>query len=239
MIEKKARPISILFIGNSFSYYHSLPKLIARFAHASGAGDLFVDGVFRGGATLKMLWDDGKALKKLYGRDWDYIVLQERGRLGGIIKDGIVHAGKPKIFATYAARFDKIAKARGAKTILYCPPAFIGIGLFDDAKKLNAMYATVARRLHTEMISSEPAFTLALKERPHMSLFEHDEHHPNPTGTYLIAGLFYRKLFRKRISHLPLESYSSRSERIPKNPKVVELSTADARFLWSIANRMK
>jgi len=239
MIKKKSGSISILFIGNSFSYYHSLPKLIARFAHASGSSDLFVDGVFRGGATLKMLWDDGEALKKLQSRNWNYVVLQERGRLGGIIKDGIVHVGKPEEFAMYATRFNRAAKKNGAKTILYCPPAFIGTGLLEDAKKLNVMYATVARKLRTEMISTEPAFMLAMNERQHMSLFERDGYHPNPAGTYLIASLFYRKLFRRKISDLPLESYSSKSQHIPKNPKTIKLSSADARFLWSIANRIK
>jgi len=239
MIKKKNGSISILFIGNSFSYYHSLPKLITRFAHTSGSGNLFVDGVFRGGATLKMFWDDGQALKKLRSRKWDYVVLQERGRLGGIIKDGVVHVGKPQEFAMYATRFDKEAKRSGAKTILYCPPSFIGIGFLEDAKKLNAMYATVARKLHAEMISSEPAFTFAMKKMPSMSLFERDGHHPNSAGIYLIASLFYRKLFRKKISNFPLESYSSKSQHIPKNPKVVKLSDADARFLWSVANRMK
>jgi hypothetical protein len=239
MTKKKNSPISILFIGNSFSYYHSLPKLIAHFAHTSGSGNLFVDGVFRGGATLKMLWDDGQALKKLQSRTWSYIVLQERGRLGGIIKDGVVHVGKPQMFSTYATQFDKAAKKSGARTILYCPPSFIGIGLLEDAKKLNALYATVAKRLHAAMISSGSAFILAMKERPDMSLFERDEHHPNPAGTYLIASLFYKKLFRKKISNLPLESYLSKSQRIPKNPKTVKLSSADARFLWSVANRIK
>lgn len=239
MKKKKNELISILFVGNSFSYYHSLPKLIARFAHASGSGDLCVDGVFRGGATLKMLWDDGRALKKLRSRNWDYVVFQERGRLGGIIKDGIVHVGRPQVFSMYAAQFDKVAKKVGAKTILYCPPAFIGIGLLNDAKKLNAMYTTVTRKLHAEMISTEPAFVLAMKERPEMSLFERDGHHPNPIGTYLIASLFYRKLFRKKITDLPFESYSSKSQRIPKNPKAVKLSDTNARFLWSVANRVK
>jgi hypothetical protein len=239
MTKKKDEPISILFIGNSFSYYHSLPKLIARFASASDSGDVSVDGVFRGGATLKMLWDDGQALKKLRSRNWDYVVLQERGRLGGIIKDGVVHVGKPQEFASYATQFDKAAKKSGAKTILYCPPSFIGIGLLEDAKKLNKMYATVAKKLHAEIISTEPAFILAMKERSDMSLFERDGHHPNSTGVYLIAGLFYKKLFRKKISDLPSESYSSKSQRIPKNPKVVKLSSADTQFLWSVANRMK
>ncbi len=239
MTKKKSKQISILFIGNSFSYYHSLPKLIAHFAHASDSGGIFVGGVFRGGATLKMLWDDGKALKKLRSRKWDYVVLQERGRLGGIIKDGIVHVGKPQEFTSYATQFDKVAKKSGAKTILYCPPSFIGVGLLEDAKKLNTIYATVIKKLHAQMISSGSAFMLAMKERSDMSLFERDEHHPNSVGTYLIASLFYRKLFRKKISVLPFESYWSKSQRIPKNPKTVKLSSADARFLWSIANRMK
>ena len=103
---RKNKPISILFIGNSFSYYHSLPKLIAHFAQVSDCGNLVVDGVFRGGATLKMLWDDGEALRKLHSRTWDYVVLQERGRLGGIVKDGIVHVGKPQVFFAYATRLD-------------------------------------------------------------------------------------------------------------------------------------
>lgn len=82
MTKKKTGPISILFIGNSFSYYNALPKLIVRFASTSGSDNFFVDSIFQGGATLKTLWDNGGALKKLRDRNWDYVVLQERGRLG-------------------------------------------------------------------------------------------------------------------------------------------------------------
>lgn len=238
-MRKKNKSISILFIGNSFSYYHSLPKLVAHFAQASGSGNLIVDGVFQGGATLKMLWYDGKALKKLRSKTWDYVVLQERGRLGGIIKHGIAHVGKPRMFVAYAARFNKEIKKIGATTILYCPPSFLGVSLPGDAKKLHAAYAMLAQKLHAVMISSVAAFTLALKKRPDFGLYEHDRHHPNPLGTYLIATLFYKKLFRGKISDLPLKSYSSRSKILPKNPKTVKLSKADAQFLWSIANQVR
>ena len=236
---RKNKSISILFIGNSFSYYHSLPKLIAHFARVSDRRNLVVDGVFRGGATLKMLWNDGRTLKKLRSRTWDYVVLQERGRLGGIIKDGIVHVGRPQMFFAYASRFDKAIKEINAKTILYCPPSFLGVGLPGDAKKLNAAYTTLARKLHAIMIPSGVAFALALKKRPHINLYERDKHHLNSLGTYLIASLFYRKLIHKIASNLPLESYISRSEKLPKNPKTVKISRADAQFLWSIANRIE
>lgn len=238
VMRKKTKPISILFIGNSFSYYHSLPKLVAHFARVSGSGNLVVNGVFRGGATLKILWHDGKALKKLRSRTWDYVVLQERGRLGGIVKDGIVHVGRPQTFVTYATRFNKEIKKIGATTILYCPPSFLGVGLPGDAKKLHAIYAMLARKLHAVMIPSVAAFTLALKKRPDLDLYERDGHHPNPLGTYLIAALFYRKLFHERAANLPLGSYSSRSEKPPENPKTVKLPKAVAQFLWSIANQI-
>lgn len=234
-MRKRTKPISILFIGNSFSYYNSLPKLIAYFAKASGAGKLSVEGVFKGGATLKILWNGGKALKKIRGKTWDYVVLQERGRLGGVIKHGVVHVGKPQSFIAYASRFDKEIKKIGARTILYCPPSFLGTGFPNDAKKLYAAYVKLARKLHAIVIPSGVAFARALRKRPDMNLYERDKHHPNPEGTYLIAALFYKKLFHKKVFAFPLESYLSRSERLPLNPKIVKLSRADAKFLWLIA----
>ncbi|MDP2629599.1 MAG: SGNH/GDSL hydrolase family protein [Candidatus Harrisonbacteria bacterium] len=236
---KKNKPTSILFIGNSFSYYHCLPKLLTNFARASACDTPVVDGVFRGGATLKMLWNDGRALKKIHSKTWDYVVLQERGRLGGSIKDGVVHVGKPKEFFAYARQFDKAIKKIKAKTILYCPPSFLGVGLSGDAQKLNAAYTALARKLGALLIPSGAVFALALKKRPDLNLYEADGQHPNPLGTYLIASLFYKKLFHKKVFNLPLESYASRAQRLPKNPKRTKLSKTDAQFLWSIANRVK
>lgn len=239
MARKENKPISILFIGNSFSYYNSLPKLIAYFAQTSGSGNLIVEGVFRGGATLKMLWHEGRALKKIRSKNWDYVVLQERGRLGGIVERGVVHVGRPRAFIAYTTRFDKEIKKIDATTLLYCPPSFLGVGLPYDAEKLRIAYSTLARKLRVTTIQSGAAFALSLKKRPDMNLYERDKNHPNPLGTYLIASLFYRKLFHKRVRNLPLKSYSSRLERILKNPKTVKISRTDAQFLWSIANQIK
>lgn len=239
MARKENKSISILFIGNSFSYYNSLPKLIAYFAQTTGSGNLITEGVFRGGATLKVLWHEGRALRKIRSKNWDCVVLQERGRLGGIVKRGVVHVGRPRIFTTYATRFDKEIKKIGATTLLYCPPSFLGVGLPHDAEKLRVAYTALAKKLHAPTIQSGTAFALSLKKRPNMNLYELDKNHPNPLGTYLIASLFYRKLFHKKAHNLPLESYSSKSQRIPKNPKTIKLSKADVQFLWSIANQIK
>ena len=237
MLNKKT--ISILFIGNSFSYYHALPKLVALFAEATDKKSIYVDGAFRGGATLKMLWDEENALTKLNTKRWNYMVLQERGRLGGIIKNDVVHVGKPQEFIKYISQFDKIAQKNRTKTILYCPPSFVGINLPKDAQKLDAIYTKAGKRLHAEVIHAGKACILAKKKRSDIALFEKDGHHPNPLGTYLIAALFYRKIFSKKIKNLPLESFRSRSAQLPKNPKTIKIAEKDAKFIWSIANQMK
>ncbi|MDE2079644.1 MAG: hypothetical protein KGI73_04665 [Patescibacteria group bacterium] len=186
-----------------------------------------------------MLWDEGKALKKIHGRKWDYVVLQEKGRLGGIIKNGVVHAGRPQAFISCVARFDREIKKAGAKMILYCPPAFLGTGAIRDAQKAQAAYTGLARRLHVAVIPSVKAFLLASRKKPAMNLYEPDGHHQNPLGAYLVADLFYRKIFRKPAYNLPLRSYVSRTQKIPQNPRTMEIPKADAEFLWSIANQVR
>lgn len=231
--------ISILFIGNSFSYYHCLPKLIARFAKDAHSAAVTVDGVFRSGATLKMLWEEKNTLRKIRSRQWDHIVLQERGRLGGIIKDGIVHVGDPKEFFSYAAKFNAMARENKSKVVLYCPPPFVGPKFFDDVRKLDAAYTKAGRAMHAPVIHSGTAFAAAIKKQPQTKLIERDGQHPNSLGTYLIAALFYRKLISRNKFTAPSMSYRSKSARMPKNPKFVELSKNDTQFLWSVANRTK
>ena len=153
------------------------------------------------------------------------------------MKHGVIHVGKAKEFFASATRNDRVIKATNAKTVLYCPPAFLGIGFLSDAKRLNAAYFALAKKLGAILIPSLTAFALALKERPDLNLYEHDRHHPNPLGTYLIASLFYCKLFHMPLPCLPLESYVSRSPGLPRDPLKFPISKADREFLWSVARR--
>lgn len=238
MPKRGPKPLSILFIGNSFSYYHAMPVLLACLAKEAKVSDagVVVDGVFRGGATLKMLFNGKKALKKINSKPWDYIVLQERGRLGGgATKDGTVHVGNIKEFLEYATQFDNAARAVGAKTILYCPPAFVGIKQLNDAKKLDIAYTKVGKKLGAPVIHSGIAFMRALKNRPNIKLFERDGHHPNPLGAYLIATLFYKELFPKKKLPHTRTSFSSKSAAMPRTPKKVTLPDDDVEFVASIA----
>ena len=65
---------------------------------------------------------------------------------------------------------------------------------FDIAKELNAVVAPVGM-----------AWKMALAAHPALVLYEPDESHPNPTGSYLAACVFYATLFDKSPLGLPGE----------------------------------
>lgn len=229
--------ISILFIGNSFSYYNALPMLVADFAYAGCGRRVFVDQVVRGGATLRILGSRAGAFEKICARHWDYVVLQERGRLGGRVGRGVPHVGNTNAFFAIAERFDRAIKNSNARTVLYCPPAFLGQGLQSDAERLSSAYLRLAKRLRAMLIPSVTAFALASRERPDLKLYNRDRHHPNPLGSYLIASLFYATIFRKTASRLPGVSYQLRSQKRQQTIRKVLISKSDREFLWSMARR--
>lgn len=71
----------ILMLGNSFTYFHELPKMVAAMLKAE------VVSHTRGGAWLSEQLDPetemgAKTLKALAEEKWDYVVLQEQSAGG-------------------------------------------------------------------------------------------------------------------------------------------------------------
>lgn len=54
-----------------------MPQMVAALANTySGTHILEVDTATIGGATLRRIWDDGIAVKKINNGKWDYVVIQ-------------------------------------------------------------------------------------------------------------------------------------------------------------------
>ena len=71
--------MKILMLGNSFTYFHDMPKMLAALLNVE------VDSVTRGGAYLHQFLDFEDELfarvkEALHRQKWDYIVLQEQGK---------------------------------------------------------------------------------------------------------------------------------------------------------------
>ena len=75
-VDANHRPVRVLFIGNSFTFVHEVPELVAEMAHSQGRR-LYFETIVKGGQTLEGHWKEGRALAAIHSRKWDFVVLQD------------------------------------------------------------------------------------------------------------------------------------------------------------------
>lgn len=172
--------IHVLFIGNSFTYYHDLPKMTAELAKAGKQRPFRYDREAPGGCTLEKHWKEGKALAKIQSRKWDFVILQEYSSGPLLKRDSMFDHGK---------KFDAEIKKNGAKTILYMTWALQN--KLDDQPAITKAYLELGKELKAQVAPVGNAWGEALKANKVLVLHEKDKKHPNATGTYLAACVFY------------------------------------------------
>lgn len=219
--------IRVLFIGNSYTYFNNLPEMLSKLAASAGLS-LETEMVARGGATLQQHWEEGLALKALKQGRWDYVVLQEQSMLP---------VSDPATMHKYAKMFDAEIKQIGAKTVFYL--TWARQNRPETQAALTEAYTKIAKELGAMIAAAGPAWQTAIKENPELVLHLPDQSHPNSSGTYLTACVFYSLLFSKSPENLPgrVEGRSAKTDgRInEENSDLVNLSKADALFLQRIA----
>ena len=69
----------VLFIGNSYTYFNSMPSMVSQIATSTG-NTLIYDSHTPGGATLYDHANNSTAETKINSNDWDYVVLQAQSQ---------------------------------------------------------------------------------------------------------------------------------------------------------------
>ena len=241
----------ILFVGNSYTYFNNLPSVLQQFANASQPGSLETRMVVEGGATLKVLWENGNALKAIQEGDWTYVVLQEQSTLGpGPDERLIPEISDPETFYAYSRRFDLEIKKAGAKTVFYL--TWSRQDSPQNQAKLTAAYTSVAKELGGILVPVGPAWERALHNTSEVALYQRDKSHPTQAGTYLAACVFYTSLFKRNPSGLParilgkpvdmegriFEAESHGLLSSPSTAELINLRKNDAGFLQAVAWRI-
>jgi hypothetical protein len=183
---KPPEELQVLFIGNSFTYYHDLPKMVADLAKAGNQRLLRHERETPGGCTLEKHWKDGRALTKIQSRKWDFVVLQEQSQ---------APLQKPDSMFEYAKKLDAEIKKQGAKTLLYMTWAVQNKP--DDQGAISKAYVDLSKELKAEVVPVGDAWQAAIKADGKLALHDNDKKHPNATGTYLAACVFYANLYGK------------------------------------------
>ena len=168
--------IDVLFIGNSLTFFNELPWMLEQLAAARGVK---LRAVFEGssGDDLKQHWDRGKALARIREGRWDWVVLQDQSRAPVL---------KPDVLPAYAPLFDAEIRKAGARTLLFLTWAHS-----DRPSEQTAITRSYERTAASLRANVAPVGIVWDRLRGRMRLFDGSTMHPNVTGTYLAACVFF------------------------------------------------
>jgi hypothetical protein len=189
-----ARPLRVLFIGNSYTYNNNLPALVEGLAaSATPPVRLKTRAVTQPGVRLQQHWERGEALAALRQSPWDYVVLQEQSTLGLLLIEGRHEVNDPELaFHPYARRFAEEARKVGAQPLFLLTWARRDTP--ESQSRLTQAYMSVARELGAPIIPAGLAWARAREEDPSAVLYHRDGSHPSAAGSYLTASTLYTTL---------------------------------------------
>ena len=183
---KAPEPLRVLFIGNSYTYFHNAPELFAALARAAHPGrEVRTQMVAVGGETLLSLWERSPAREAVRSGKWDYVVLQDQSRLGDGLWDGRFVINAPRLLRWGTGLFDADIRRAGARTVLIQTWARRDLG--QDQPALDHAFDSVAREFGALVAPAGLAWQRARKEQPAIDLYATDGSHPTPAGSYLLA----------------------------------------------------
>lgn len=226
----------VLFVGNSFTYFHGLPTQLATLARPERAVE--VRAIATGGAHLAGTWAGGEPTAAL-AEGWDYVVLQEQSTLGeGRYVDGVPKVRDPADFHAAVRAIVPEVVGSGANPVLYLTFARRDDPAAQDL--LDAAYTGIGGEVGATVVPVGPAWALARAERPDLVLHEDDNSHPAPAGSYLTACVFLAALLGldPRGRQGTITGPMVDGDAVPLGDGVlVDLDRADAAFLQDVAWR--
>jgi lysophospholipase L1-like esterase len=222
-IQDNLDTLRVLFVGNSYTYFWGLAQLVEGLSR-NGDRYIYTRTSTASGASLNDHWHgrfDLKTIEKIVNGDWDVVVLQNQSRSSIDSLDQFLRYGKkliqlirnadaiPLIFETWAPKRDPFMQ-----------------------ELITSAHDELASETNTKKIPIGTLWEKVKELNPGLDLYDPDGSHPNSTGTYFNACVFYAFFTGEKASYL-----DSRVQTIDHHGDSVQLSVQDdqdALFLQSI-----
>lgn len=198
--EKPVREISVLFIGNSYTFFSNMPEMLVKIAESDPDNKtrFIVQSVTHGGYRLSDHWSNQEIHKILYSRYWNYVVLQEQS-MWAMFPDQVIDTMKTirkindeiKKIGAHTLIFNTWARKAGSKWYTKPEYSFLRNPEYMQGK-LNEKTAEIASRLGIIRIPVGDYWMAALAKKPDFPLYHPDGTHPSSYGSYFNALIFYR-----------------------------------------------
>ncbi|HEX4931546.1 MAG TPA: MBL fold metallo-hydrolase [Gemmatimonadaceae bacterium] len=236
LMRAPGKPLRVLFIGNSYTYYNNLPAIVADFARTGRyERAVTVEMVAQGGASLRDHWMSGEALAAIRRGTWDYVVLQEQSMLGVMLADGAPSVNDPDHFHAYARLFAREIAGAGATPVFYLTWARKATPALQQ--RLTSAYAAIARETGARLAPAGIAWQGVRAARPTLELYDPDGTHPSPAGSYLAAATLWATISGTPARGLAssangrLLADSQRVRLTDSTGRLVALADSDATFI--------
>lgn len=194
----QSSPKKVLWVGNSYTYFHDLPKIVEQLASEQGQ-QLTITPVLKGGERFKGHLTNPRLLELLKQGGWDYVVLQEQSTLpaGPTVKvaeevypyahtlDSLAHAASPDThvvyYMTWGHRYGSIYDMWGDYPMY---KTYEGMQI-----RLTTSYIEMAYANGGLCAPVGIAWKMVRSERPDINLYEPDNFHPSLEGSWLAANV--------------------------------------------------
>ena len=199
-----AQQTSVLFIGNSYTYVNDLPNTFRQLALSLG-DTVVVGSSVPGGYTLQLHSAYAPTLAAIDSSAWDYVVMQEQSQLPSFPQSQV----QSEVYPYAALLVDSIlANDSCTQPVFYMTSGrengdTVNCPTWPPVCTYDGMQAQL-RMSYLHMADTNAAFCspvgVAWKHvrdtHPTINLYNADQSHPSPEGTYLAACVFYSTLFR-------------------------------------------
>jgi len=108
--KEESEAIQVLFIGNSYVFFNSLPQTFVRLVESAG-NRVHAEMVAKGGWTLGQHVASEQTMSKIASREWDYVILQEQSVMPSIPTE------REKLMYPAARALNKAISDQGARTV--------------------------------------------------------------------------------------------------------------------------
>jgi hypothetical protein len=184
-------PTRVLFVGNSLTTTNDLPSRVCDLSLAAGdAWDTSV--VAYPSYSLEDHWQRGDAARVIERGAWKFVVLQQGP---SALPESRV------LLVDYARRFDKEARAAGARTALYM--VWPSLARRGDFPGVSQSYGAAASSVGGLLLPVGDAWRAAWREDARLPLYGEDGFHPSLLGTALGAVVIYEHLSGTIVTRLP------------------------------------
>lgn len=183
--------LKVLFIGNSATFYNTLPETLERLATAAGY-DVKTDSVTKGGYTLAQHAESEALYEKIATGEYDIVFLQENG-------DGVYFPEKNDPSREAHRKLDRAIRDSGAETYLYVRPPSgknkpNGDDSFAQCVRYDEFFGDIAEKIGAKCAYVNRAFAYAIRNCE-FNLWGPDNAHTSAHGGYLADCVFFATIF--------------------------------------------